>query len=290
MTHDPPLDLSAVADDDASIEALRSGAGHDPGLGLLRELLLDVERDLSVPARHGSTVVTLASESTDRRLARGGAVVAAVTAGLLTLVGVAAASTLTPPDSPLNGLGQAVRSVAGAVVGAVTPPASPGRSGVVRPVASASPSLATAAGARQSTVAPRASAPGATVSAESRSRAAARQVDRLLDDAAGLIKAGRTPAAVARLDLAERTLTQVLPADRADLPQRLAGLRAQATASPTAKQTRPPKPAEAGTEAPPKKRTEPRGSSRTARPKSDGPQGTSSLGQSSSDASMKPRA
>lgn len=294
MNDDEPLDLKAVAADDAALEALRAGAADDAALGLLRALLLDVERDLPTPVGHGSTVLALASsEESDRRIARGGTVVAVLAAGLLSLGGVAAASTLAPAGSPLHALGEAVRSAAGAVVGAVTPPASPGRSGVVPPPATASPSSVAAAPAKQTTVAPRTSPPGAPVSAASRSRAAARQVDQLLDAAAGLLEAGRTTAAVARLDLAERKLTEVLPADRADLPQRLAALREQATAA--AKPTRSPKAAPAKAEAPQSEprtepRSEPRGSARTAPSRSDGADRPSPLGQLSSDASMKPRA
>lgn len=295
------LDLDAVAADEAALEALRTAAVDDPALVLLRELLLDVERDLPAPVGHGSSVMALAGGGPERRLARNGTVVAAFTAGLLTLGGVAAASTLAPVDSPLHGLGQAVRSAAGAVVGAVTPPASPGRSGAVLSTAKGSPSAA-AEGASV----PRTPTPGATVSAAVRSRAAARQVDRLLDDASALLTAGRTAVAVTRLDLAERRLTEVLATDRADLPERLADLRAKATAALTATPARPPMPPPAKAETrseeqrseeqrsaeqrPAEQRSEPRGSARTTPPQSGRTDAEPPVGQLSRDASMKPRA
>jgi hypothetical protein len=105
-TPEEPVDLHAVAADDAALEALRATAGDDAALVLLRELLLDVERDLPLaPVSHGSTVLAIAGEEPQsRRLARGGTVlVATLTAGALSLGGVAAAA---PADSPLHGLGE----------------------------------------------------------------------------------------------------------------------------------------------------------------------------------------
>lgn len=302
-TGDEPLDLHAVAADEAALEGLRTGAGDDAALVLLRELMLDVERDLPAPARisHGSTVLALSGEDVpERRLARSGTVVAALTAGLLSLGGVAAATTLAPVASPLHGFGQAVRAAAGAVVGAVSPPESPGRGTVPLPSPRA---LASGAAAGQPT-------PGPAVAALARSEAAARQVDQLLLAAAGQLGAGRTTAAVTRLDLAERKLVEVLPVHRGDLAQRLAELRRQAVAaSPKPRPdpgTAPAKPAEpAGRPAaepaakPDKpapaagKRAEPRGSARTAPPQREGRsgEGRPAVGQlSDRAASMKPRA
>lgn len=299
MTDDPPLDLPAVAADDAALDALRAGTGDDPALSLLRELLLDVERDLpATPLSHGTTVVALAADGPDRRMARNGTVVAALAAGLLSLGGVAAASTLVPAGGPLHGLGEAVRSAAGAVVGAVTPPSSSGRPAAALPAASASPSASAVArvaapAPRTASAALRTPTPGATVSAAARSQAAARQVDQLLADADALLDAGRRTTAVQRLDLAERKLTEVLEDHRGTLPKRLADLRARATAAPAAKPTRSPKQAPAKAEADdPKadKPAAPKGGSRTAPPKSGKAKGKSLLGQLSSDASMKPRA
>jgi hypothetical protein len=144
MTDDDPLDLAQVAADHDAVECLRTsrlaagadGRDDDAGLLLLRDLLRDVRGELPeplplpVPAGRGSTVLTLAGGSDpQRRLARHGALVAVFTAGLVSLTGVAAASTMLPPGTPLHSLGAAVRSAAGAVVGAVSPP----EPAVVRP-------------------------------------------------------------------------------------------------------------------------------------------------------------
>ncbi len=297
MSDEQP-DLQAVAADEAALDGLRASAGGDPALALLRELLLDVERDLPARLPLGSTVLTLVGEDApDRRLARGGTVVAALTAGLLSLGGVAAASTLAPTGSPLHGFGEAVRSAAGAVVGAVTPPTSSDRSAVAVAGPSASPSPSASALAGRAATAPRPPTPGPTVAALARSEAAARQVDHLLDEATALQEAGRTSAATSRLDRAERRLAEVLPVHRGDLAQRLADLRARTTtASPAARPERSPKaePAES-------KKAEHRGSARTAPPKpkakqepaprSKGVGGKALVDQlSDRDASMKPRA
>lgn len=294
MTPDEPLDLAAVAADEAALEALRDGVGDDAALALLRELVLDVERDLpdGVPVGRGSTVLALAAEDVpERRVARGGAVVAALTAGVLSLGGVAAAS---PADSPLHGLGEKVRSAAGALVGAVTPPQTPTRSGVGLPAASASPAPSPPA----PVAAPRSPAPGPAVAAAARSQAAARQVAQLLDAAEELLRAGRTSAAVARLDLAERRLPEVLPAQRAALADRLAALRAQvpppAQPARTAPEKKDPPKQQPATrrEEPPAKPAAPRGDARTAPPDKGGSKGGDAprLGQLSRDASTKPRA
>jgi hypothetical protein len=295
MNDDAPLDLAAVAADEAALEALRAGAGDDAALMLLRELLLDVERDLAptAPLSHGTTVLARADAGPERRLARNGTVVAALTAGLLSLGGVAAASTFAPADSPLHGLGEAVRSAAGAVVGAVTPPTSPGRSAVVLPTPSASPTTApTPAPAAKAAAAPRTPTPGATVSAASRSRAAARQVDQLLVAAADLLKAGRTTAAVSRLTSrsasSPRCWTPTAPTSRS-------GWR------PCAPRPRPAPPRSRRSLRGPRRpgRRRPRRTSRPRRraapaprrPRATGPRARRPLGQSSDRAaSMNPRA
>lgn len=294
---DDPLDLTAVDADERAIEALRAGRPpHDPelALDLMYALRLDVERDLPVdrPVPHGTTVIAFATPRPERRLARNGTAVVALTAGLLSLGGVAAASTLAPAGSPLHGLGQALRSAGEAVVGVVAPPETPGR-----PVATPSTTTSTAAQAPAKTVvvAPRTPPPGASVSVAARSLAAARQVDRLLAEADALLDDGRTTAAVSRLDLAERTLTEVLAPDRADLPERLAALRAQAvpTEAKPARKTKPARsepadqPGTAEKAKPPAQRTEPADAPHTSAPK-----GTTvpEPAQLSRDASMKPRA
>lgn len=141
MTDDDPLDLAQVAADHEAIDGvrLRSTRPDDSALALLRDLLLDVDAELPVdpvpltPGR-GSTVLHLSGEQPpDPRLVRNGTVVALLTAGVLAFGGAAAASTAVAPEGPLAGIGNAVRSAAGAVVSAVKPeapgrPESPGRS------------------------------------------------------------------------------------------------------------------------------------------------------------------
>ena len=306
MSDDDPLDLAAVGADDAALDRLRTSADDDSALSLLRDLLLDVEADLpaATPVGRGSTVLTLAAEEVpDRRLARSGTVVAVLTAGLLSLGGVAAASTLAPSGTPLHGLGEAVRSAAGAFVGAVTPPESP-----VAPAASPSPSPTASRPVSVAPAAPRPPAPTAAVPAGARSQAAARQVAQLLDQAQALLADGRTKVAVARLDLAQRTLAQVLPVHRGDLESRLTDLRDRATAAPETARTAPartarpapPKQQAPATQEPPARPSEQRkGSPRTATPKPPKQQGgkggkgagrPSLVQPSASDASAKPRA
>jgi hypothetical protein len=200
MTEEPPLDLLRVAADDVALDRVRDGAvspGHDVALGALRDLLVDVESDLPadrVVRGPGSDVLPLSGPAVrGRRLVRRSAAVGVLTAGVLSLGGVAAATTVAPAGSPLHGLGQAVRSAAGAVAGAVTPP-------------------------------------GRDVAAEARSLAAARQVDRLLDAAAALLDNGRTASVEQRLDTAERLLADVRAQDRGDRETRLADLRTRLAA------------------------------------------------------------
>jgi hypothetical protein len=311
MTDDDPIDLAGVAADEDAIERVRSGdvLGDDVALAILRDLLQDVQPDADdlrvlQPSGRGSNVLPLSGDRIpERRLARNGTVVAALTAGLLSLGGVAAAASVAPDGSALHGLGEAVRSAAGAVVGAVTPPEA--ASGTAARAA-ASPSASPSASA-MSVAAPRTSAaprrqptPGATVAALSRSQAAARQVAHHLDAAERLLADGRAKAADARLDVAESRLAEVLPADGASaLSARLTALRdrvaaATATASPTAKPAKSPrpsdKPAPTRTAVPDRKAapTEPapRGGSRSSAPQG----GKTKAPQLSRDASAKPRA
>lgn len=141
MTDDDTLDLAQVAADHDAVDAVRLRSAHldDSALALLRDLLEDVDADLSAEAAlvtsgRGSTVVHLsAGQPPDPRFVRNGTVVALVTAGLLAFGGVAAASTAIAPAGPLAGIGNAVRGAVGAVADAVMPeapgrPAAPGRS------------------------------------------------------------------------------------------------------------------------------------------------------------------
>jgi hypothetical protein len=306
MTDDDPLDLAGVAADAEALERVRAGlvSGDDDALVLLHDLLLDVGVDADLPqlqpVGHGSTVLALAGEHVpDRRLARGGTVVAGLAAGLLALSGVAAAAgTLAPDGSALHGFGEAVRSAAGAVVGAVSPPASnrPGRA--VPAASSPGPTARTAPPVR---IAPaeRQPTPGPVVAAASRSKAAARQVAQLLAAAEQLLADGRASAAASRLDLAERRLPDVLPADgAAALQDRLAALRARSgEPAPAEPKAKPAKPAPAQERDEPAKkspavreseqRVEPRPAPSKTKTKA---KTKADAGQRSKDASAKPRA
>ena len=246
MTEGEPLDLSQVAADDEALEQLSSRRAvdvpPDVALVLLRELLDDVDTD-AAPARTstGTTVLSIAGDDrASRGLARGAAVVGVLAAGLLSLGGVAAASTLVPVDTPLSGLGHAVRSAAGAVVDAVTPP------DAVRPAPRPEPQRPEAVPVEPPPPAvQRPAAPGPDVSAAQRSRAAAPEVTALLDGASSLLDAGRTDAAARRLGTAERRLADVLPADRGPLQERLARLQdrlAAARSAPVAPPATKPRP------------------------------------------------
>lgn len=240
MTDDDPLDLAQVAADDLELDAVRlqSVRPDDTALQLLRDLLADIDRELpdARPVGRGSTVLRLANESTrDPRVARSGAVVALITAGVVALGGVAAASTAVAPGNPLHGLGETVRSAAGAVVTAVKPPKPAQRDEL--------PALPTPAASRAVEVRPTA-APGPDVAAAARSTAAVRQVTAHLDAAEELIRSGRTAAAQSRLDAAERRLAEVAATAAEPLRARLAELRVSATSSARSQQQAPaPKPA-----------------------------------------------
>lgn len=323
---DDPIDLSQVAADDAAIEQLRAArfAGDDPAMAMLRDLLHDVGGDLptSAPLGHGSSqVIPLPNDTTpERRLLRNGTLLAMVTAGALSLGGVAAAATLAPEGSPLHAFGQAVRSAAGAVVGAVTPPQTPDGSstGSSAGAPAVAPTDLPSASAfdRRTTSDPQTSgsgaapgsasgtAPGTAVSAAARSEAAARSVAALLDSAEALLDAGRVAAADARLDTAELRLAAVLPADAGPLQARLTGLRERVAAA-TAKARPAPTPRSEVRSSP--KPTPAPQNERTPRPESESaPQGGRSTQtsdaqpgkrddggrsrQPSKDASAKPRA
>lgn len=313
MTDDDPIDLLKVGADDAALEGVRSGRDpHDPVLLLLRDLLEDVnEQETPVPVGCGSTVLALAGDRPpERRTVRRGVLVAAVTAGVLSLSGVAAATTMAPAGTPLHGLGQTLRAAVGAAVGSVTPPDPVVPATPVAPSAAPSPALVPAAPA------------GAEVSAAARSAAAGRQVAALLDAAEVLLREGRTEVASARLDTAEVRLADVAAVERAALAERLADLREQvaAAAEPAPKpagkpdaprkeqparetgpKTDPPKPA-ARTEEPkqeqPRAEREPAGkgagpraSARTEQPEQPAaPEVGVGRAQLSKDASTKPRA
>lgn len=243
MTGDDALDLAQMAADDRAVEQLRSVRPDDVALALLRDLLADVEHDLPdpVPMGRGSTVLRLANEtSSDPRVARGGAVVALLAAGIVGLGGVAAASTSVAPGNPLHGLGEAVRSAAGALVSGVKPPAPqprPTASLAARPTPVDAPA-SDALPARPAAVV----TPGRQVADAAHSVAAARQVAALLDQAEALLRQGRVAAAEQRLDTAEQRLVDVSAEDAPALRARLAELRAEvdaARAAPAPQRTTP---------------------------------------------------
>jgi hypothetical protein len=238
MTEDRPLRHAEVTADDDAIEQLRAlqgGAAHarraaledDAALALLHHLLHDVADEMpdaqadagrpSPGGRRGSVVVPLSGgEAPRRRRLSRTAVAVGVSAGVLSLTGVAAASTSAPHGTPLHALGATVRSALGAVAAAVTPPQTPPKQ--------ARPASPTPAGPAS----PDASAPGRSISVDTRSAAAARKVSAQLDRAEQLLGAGRAAAAGQRLDTAERLLPDVRPVHgAAELAARLAALRAQ---------------------------------------------------------------
>ncbi len=228
LPDDAPVHPSDVLADDAALEALRSRSAHlrpgdDLALLLVQELLRDVAGEDARPGAPALHVVGGAPPRVrPRRALRSGAVVAALAAGVLSVGGAAAAAA--PEGSPLRGVGDAVRSVAGAVVDAVAPSRSsepvtaeadgPAEAASTPEAAPAAPSvrepLPTAAA---TTAATARSAPGAAAAA-ARASSAERAVVSLLDSAARQLAAGRPGAAAGMLDTAERRLAEVVPARR----------------------------------------------------------------------------
>ena len=252
---DDALDLRDVTADDRAVEALRrpravspdSRAGgarpsDDVALALLLDLLADVSRD-EVPAHGRPPLRTVVAPVHPVRLLRRGSALAAVTAGVLSLTGVAAASTLVPAGAPLHGLGSAVRSAAGAVRDAVAPDVvQSGGTPVSGASPTATPTVTTRTTAPAEVVRPAGTpstgrpeerpVPGSTTAVDARSRAAAAQVARWLDEAARHLADGRVRQAAARLDQAQARLAEVRPADgAAALRDRLAALRARVEAA-----------------------------------------------------------
>src|SRR4051794_36817850 len=125
---DEPLDVGAVSEDDLLVEQLRHALSPDaavvwdddddeldPAFALLRALQTDVAANLPV----GETI--LPSGVTPllprrRHLGRT-ATIAAVTAGVLSIAGVAAAA----PGMPLSGVRHAVSDAVASAVDAITP-------------------------------------------------------------------------------------------------------------------------------------------------------------------------
>lgn len=215
---DEPLDVAAVNADDGAVERLRRALSPDaavvwdddddevdPAVGLLRALQRDVTTDLPVdqpglPAE----VIPLASR---RRLGRG-ATVAVVAASVLSLGGVAAASS---SGGPLSGVRHAVSSAVTDVVNAITPDA---------PV-----------GPKPAKPSPSSTPPGSEVSAAARSAAAAIQLDALLLKAARFLDRGQYAAASEQLDTVARRLPLVTNTTAHDaLAARLTALQARLAA------------------------------------------------------------
>jgi hypothetical protein len=208
--------MSSVAADEVMVERLRRSLSpdaavvwdddddvDDPAFALLRGLQRDVAADLpQLPSILPREVTSL--ESRRRGLGRGAAV-AAVTAGVLSIAGVAAAQ----PGRPLSGVRTAVESAVTHVVDAITPSAPVGPTAVQphrSPSSAASPKSS-----------PRSEA--------ARSAAAAAEVTQALDKAQRFLDRGQTTAAQEQLDRATRALARIAdPAVRGPLATRLAAL------------------------------------------------------------------
>ncbi|GAC1445115.1 MAG: hypothetical protein NVS3B26_05660 [Mycobacteriales bacterium] len=222
------VDVAAVAADDAGVEQLRRSLSPvdavvwdddevelDPAFALLRVLQHDVARDLPAAAALLPAGVT-ALPARPRRFGRT-ATIAAVTAGVLSIGGVAAATS--GPGSPLGGVRSALRSAVINVVDAITPGSPPSPTAAAHRTSAAEPS-------------PEVTAPGDQVSEAARSASTATQVAAELDKAGRLMGEGRYGAAAAQLDVAARALPLILDAGTRDpLAARLASLRALVTGS-----------------------------------------------------------
>lgn len=222
---DEPIDFSAVSETDALVERLRASLHaaeapraavvwdddddtDEPAYALLSALQRDVSSDLPTPFM---TRPVVALDSRRRGVGRA-ATVAAVTAGVLSLAGAAAASS--SPGDALYGVRTAVASAVGSVLDAVTPssPVGPKPEGV-----RASATATATAGIR-----------GDQVSDQARSTNAIRQIKDRLATADRLIKQEKWTAALNVLAKAERSLEAVLPADRGLLPKQINDLQALA--------------------------------------------------------------
>jgi hypothetical protein len=231
---DDPLDIAAVSSDDALVEQLRHALSPDaavvwddedddvdPALALLRALQVDVSA--GVAADSNTILPTGVTELLPRRRHLGrGATIAVVSAAVLSVAGVAAASA---PGQPLAGVRHAVSAaVSHAVshaVDALTPdsPVGPVVEATERPSAKPMP-------------------PGDAVSAAERSASAVRQIEANLDRAAALIDDGRYQPAKNQLNAAASKLLYVTDAGvKAGLQSRLTALQSRLAAMPTAKPT-----------------------------------------------------
>jgi hypothetical protein len=229
MTSDGPLDLTQLGADHRAIESLRAslyedpsygfGGGPEPAVRLLHDLLRDVDVDVppAGPVVREAPVLALAEAPARRRLPRNGALVAVLAAGLVSVGGAAAASTMAPAGTPLHGLGQSLRSGVGAVVTAVSLPEQTASAAGAQARPEAGPTVAAGAAPSPATQRP------AAVDAES--QAAARRVASLLDAAQRLLAQGLPRPASARLDTAAHHLVDVGPPDAAPLSARLEQLR-----------------------------------------------------------------
>jgi len=227
---DDPIDFAAVSATDALVERLRASLhaaegprdavvwgddddddADEPGYALLRALQRDVSADLPTPVASGHSVVALDSR---RRGKRRVATVAAVTAGVLSLAGAAAASS--SPGDALYGVRSAVASAVDSVLDAVTPstPVGPKRDGVL-----AGPSATATAGIR-----------GDQVSDQARSDNAVRQITERVATARRLIAQEKWAPALNVLAQAERSLAVVLPTDRGNFQRDIDLLQGTATA------------------------------------------------------------
>ena len=225
---DEPIDVSAVARDDALIERLRASlspeaavvwgdddddANEDLSYALLRALQSDVSAALPQPVLTPAPVVPFAAR---RSALRRTATVAAMTAGVLSLAGAAAAATASPGDA-MYGVRSAVASAVSDVVDAITPSAPIGPK-----------SDASRAATPTATITP----PGRSVAAVARSLGAVRQIEERISTAERLLDADRPRAAAQVLEQAERRLPLVSDdVLRADLQAKIDALQATAAAA-----------------------------------------------------------
>ena len=187
-------------------------AARTRAAGLLREMLVDVQR--SEPAVPTLTLLRRRPDDGTpgaRRVGRS-SVVGVLVVGLLSVGGVAAAST-GATSGPLHGLGTAVRSAAGSLTAALDPSPEAERPDQVLGRGSVLPSAASGTGSSAGPVPPSRVAAG--VPAGAGAAQTAREVRALLRAAASALDAGQPEQAAAPLSRAEAVL-----AAGGDLPGR----------------------------------------------------------------------
>jgi hypothetical protein len=200
-------DVAALIRDEALVESLRGSLVDGPAVGEPADaaiaLLLALQQDVSVglPVADGLLPPEVAGPVGRRRSFGRSATVAAVTVGVLSLAGAAAAATASPGD-PLYGLRVAVSDLVSAVgdaVGDVVGGIAPTQ--LAQPSAASSPLASVAASTAPSVASPSGPAPApAVVGAEPSSEQAA------VNGSPGPARAAQLVEL--RLDRAERLLDQ----------------------------------------------------------------------------------